>query len=97
MRLVTSRSMPLNEPLFFVTLVTDTGRVWQEHLRLPPTIGHGYIDERGDRFRIVDVWINQEKHGGGVGEYGEYVYLEHAEGEADRPGELHPGWYRSAG
>lgn len=74
---------------------TDGGREWDvETSCVPPAIGHGVISEGGERYRIVDVWVNHEKHGGGVGEYGVYVYVEPATRESDRPGQLH-SYYRS--
>ena len=77
---------------------TDGTPAWEtEDAWIPPVVGQGVIDEGGRRYRVVDVWVNREKHGGGVGEYGVYVYIEEATGPDDRPGELHSAYYRAHG
>ena len=82
-----------------VTYVHPDGSEIQRDVAIlyPPAIGQGYIDERGRRYRIVDVWANDEKHGRGLGEYGVYAFLEGAEGDDDRPGRLYPAYYRPEG
>lgn len=66
----------------------DQREVWM----IPPAIGHGYVDPKGDRYRIVDVWAVDDKHG--AFEYGVYAFLELATSEDDRLGNLHPEYYR---
>lgn len=58
-----------------------------------PAIGTGYVTERGERFRVVDVWIVDEKYSGGLNPYGVHVFLERASGEDDRPGRMYPEYY----
>ncbi|MGL5829668.1 MAG: hypothetical protein ACRC0L_08890 [Angustibacter sp.] len=85
-----------SEPRYRVTYVpTNDEPEWDmEGAWIAPVVGDGVISEAGNRYRIVDVWTNFEKHGGGVGEYGVYAYIEPASGDADRPGRLH-GYYRA--
>jgi hypothetical protein len=59
-----------------------------------PAIGTGYVTERGERFRVVDVWNVDEKNSGGLNPYGIHVFLEVANGADDRPGSMFPEWYR---
>lgn len=78
-----------------VTYVYPDGEENQRDVAMyPPAIGQGYIDEKGDRYRVVDLWVVDEKHGA-MGAYGVYAYLEVAEGDDDRPGRLHPAYYRA--
>ena len=63
---------------------------WEtEDAWIPPVAGQGVINERGERFRIVDVWVNKEKHGGGLGDYGVYAFVEPATMESDLPAQLY--------
>lgn len=85
----------LNHMIPVTYVYTDGRYAWDtEDNWVPPVIGQGVINHSGKRFRVVDVWINHEKHGGGVGEYGIYAYIEAAQGADDRPGLLHPNYYR---
>ena len=78
-----------------VTYIPSDGQEWDtEDAWIPPQIGQGVIGDAGQRYRVVDVWVNFEKHGGGVGEYGLYAYIEPATGDDDRPGRLHPRYYQ---
>lgn len=84
-----------SEPLYAVKYVpTDDTPEWDVETNwIPPMIGYGVIAEDGSRWRVVDVWINHEKRGA-IGAYGVYVYVELAEGESDRPGQLYGSYYR---
>ena len=73
----------------------DLNDGWQdEYAEVLPDVGHGVIDSKGRRWRVVDVWHSGDKHG--AVDYGVHAYLEPvmAGSEDDRPGNLHPSYYR---
>lgn len=57
----------------------------------PAVIGNGYVDERGHRYRIVDVWIVHEKHGGV--QYGVHAILKPAGDDDQHLRDLAPDYY----
>lgn len=44
--------------------------------------------------RVIDVWTSYQSHGGGIGGYGIYAYLEPAAADDDRPQKVYPDYYR---
>lgn len=67
---------------------------WQdEYAEAVPLIGHGIIDRRGQRWRVVDVWHSHDKHG--WVDRGIHVYLEPVApgSDDDLPGNLHPEYF----
>lgn len=86
--------MGFSEALIMVNFHLPDGKEYQsERSDGVPAIGMGYISEGGDRFRVVDVWIVDEKYSGGLNPYGVHVFLERASGEDDRPGRMYPEYY----
>jgi hypothetical protein len=77
-----------------VTYQTESGDVeWQEEYDwIPPMVGNGVIGEDDRRWRIVDVWIVQAKHG--LLEYGVHAIIAPATGDGDLPNRIYPGYYR---
>lgn len=66
-----------------------------EHNFIEPAVGHGVVDEKGARWRIVDIWVVHEKHSGGLNPYGVYAFVEQAHGDDDRPGQMYPEYYQT--
>lgn len=82
-----------SRPLYFVTYLTaDQVTLWQdEEAPIPPAVGQGIVSEDGRRWRVRDVWVIGEKHGGL--EYGTYAFVEPAVGEDDLLATVDPQYY----
>jgi hypothetical protein len=89
--------MPLDPHQLFPTLiVAATGEAVE--LEVGPVhlhIGDGFIDGRGSRYRVVDRWLSIDRHG--AMDTAWHVFVEPVEpgSDDDRPGRLHPTYFRS--
>jgi len=65
-----------------------------DYQEVVPRIGEGLIASNGQRWRVVDVWYSNDKHG--IVDRGIHVYLERVEpfSESDRPGRMFPDYFR---
>lgn len=89
--------MTISEPLFKIFfLTTDKEPLFgDDHIECytQPLIGQGIVGSDGKRYRVVDVWTNFEKHGGGMDCPGVYAFCEPVAVEDDLPLKIWPEWY----
>lgn len=80
------------EPRYMITYHFPNGDADQHEWEwTPAVIGNGFVDSDGRRYRIVDVWIVHEKHGGV--EYGVHAILKAAGDDDQHLRALAPDYY----